>query len=97
MTARGHQSITRLASTRKARRHRPARPFRMGSGTLVDAPLIRPAAQPTPQDGLLKPSQIQIDKAISVLRHRVGGVVGRLDDASMLAVTRSLALFLGIA
>jgi mRNA interferase MazF len=64
---------------------------------LVDAPLIRPAAQPTPQDGLLKPSQIQIDKAISVQRHRVGGVVGRLDDASMLAVTRSLALLLGIA
>jgi mRNA interferase MazF len=34
---------------------------------------------------------------MSVQRHRVGTVVGRLDDASMLAVTRSLALLLGIA
>lgn len=66
------------------------------SGTLIDAPLIRLTVQPTPQNGLLKPSQIQIDKAMSVQRHRVGTVVGRLDDASMLAVTRSLALFLGV-
>ena len=67
------------------------------SGTLVAAPLIRLPVQPTPENGLLKPSQIQIDKAMSVQRHRVGSVIGRLDDASMLAVTRSLALFLGIA
>lgn len=66
------------------------------SGTLVDAPLIRLTVEPTPQNGLLKPSQIQIEKAMSVQRHRVGAVIGRLDDASMLAVTRSLALFLGI-
>lgn len=67
------------------------------SGTLVDAPLIRLTVQPTPQNGLLKSSQIQIDKAMSVQRHRVGAVIGRLDDVAMLAVTRSLALFLGIA
>lgn len=67
------------------------------SGTLVDAPLIRLSVPPTPQNGLLKPSQMQIGKAIAVQRQRVGGVIGRLDDASMLAVTRSLALFLGIA
>ena len=66
------------------------------SGTLVDAPLIRLTVPPTPQNGLLKPLQIQIDKAMSVQRHRVGAAIGRLDDASMVAVTRSLALFLGI-
>lgn len=66
------------------------------SGTLVDAPLIRLTVPPTPQNGLLKPSQIQIDKAMSVQRHRVGAVIGRLDDTTMLAVARSLALFLGI-
>jgi mRNA-degrading endonuclease toxin of MazEF toxin-antitoxin module len=32
------------------------------SGTLVNAPLIRLTVPPTPQDGLLKPSQIQIDR-----------------------------------
>ncbi len=34
---------------------------------------------------------------MSVQRHRVGAVIGRLDDTILLAVTRSLALFLGIA
>jgi mRNA interferase MazF len=67
------------------------------SGTLVDAPLIRPTVQPTPQNGLVKPSQIQIDKAMSVKRDKIGPLIGRLDDESMLAVTRSLALFLGLA
>jgi mRNA interferase MazF len=67
------------------------------SGTLVDAPLIRPSVRPTPQNGLRKPSQIQIDKAMSVKRDKVGPVIGRLDDATMLAVTRSLALFFGLA
>ncbi|WP_333824190.1 type II toxin-antitoxin system PemK/MazF family toxin [Pinisolibacter sp.] len=66
------------------------------SSTLVDAPLIRPALQPTPENGLLKPSQVQVDKAMSVKRDRIGRVIGHLDDEAMLAVTRSLALFLGI-
>ena len=38
-----------------------------------------------------------IDKAMSVKRDRVGPPIGRLDDATLLAVTRSLAVFLGIA
>ena len=38
-----------------------------------------------------------IDKAMSVKRDRVGPTSGRLDDATMLSVTRSLAVFLGLA
>jgi len=53
--------------------------------------------QPTPTNGLCKPSQVMIDKAVSVKRDRVGPPIGRLDDAMLLAVTRSLAVFLGIA
>lgn len=34
---------------------------------------------------------------MSVQRHRVGAVIGQLDDTILLAVTRSLALFLRIA
>ena len=48
-------------------------------------------------NGLNKPSQIQIDKGMSVRREKVGPPIGRLDDATLLAVTRSLALFLGLA
>lgn len=66
------------------------------SGTLVDAPLIRPMVQPTAENGLRKPSQVQIDKAMTVRRDRVGVPIGRLDDETLLAVTRSLALFLGL-
>ncbi|MGH1589973.1 type II toxin-antitoxin system PemK/MazF family toxin [Methylobacterium phyllosphaerae] len=67
------------------------------SSTLVDAPLIRPTLPPTSQNGLNKPSQVQVDKAMSVRREKVGPPIGRLDDATLLAVTRSLALFLGLA
>ena len=67
------------------------------SSTLADAPLIRLTVQPTPRNGLSKPSQVQINKAMSVRREKVEPPIGRLDDATLLAVTRSLALFLGLA
>ncbi|HQT65531.1 MAG: growth inhibitor PemK [Acidocella sp. 21-58-7] len=67
------------------------------SGTLVDAPLIRLTVHPTPANGLRKPSQVMVDKAMSVKRDRLGPAFGRLDDEAMLSVTRSLAVFLGVA
>lgn len=63
----------------------------------MDAPLIRLTVQPTPENGVNRPSQIQIDKGMSVRREKVGPPIGRLDDATLLAVTRSLALFPGLA
>lgn len=67
------------------------------SGTLVDAPLIRPTVSPTPENGLRKSSQVMVDKAMSIRRDRVGGIIGTLDSATMLAITRALAVFVGIA
>ncbi|SRR5579883_1974646 len=67
------------------------------SGTLVDAPLIRLTIQPTERNGLRKPSQIMIDKAMTVRRDKLGNTIGRVDDETMISVNRSLALFLGIA
>lgn len=67
------------------------------SSMLVDAPLIRLTVKPSQRNGLLKPSQVQIDKTMTVKREKVGASVGRLDEETMLAVTRSLALFLGVA
>ena len=67
------------------------------SSALVEAPLLRPTVQPSATNGLRKPSQVMVDKAMSVRRDRVGPPIGRLDDATLLAVTRSLAVFLGIA
>lgn len=65
------------------------------SGTLVDAPLIRLDVEPSPENGLRKRSQVMIDKGMSVRRDRIGEPFGRLDDGTMIAVTRSIALFLG--
>ena len=67
------------------------------TGSLVDAPLIRQTIDPTPENGLRKNSQVMVDKAMSVKRDRVGSVIGRVDSASMLAVSRALAVFVGIA
>jgi mRNA interferase MazF len=67
------------------------------SSTLVDAPLIRLAVEPSAENGLRKPSQVMIDKAMTVRRDRVGAPFGRLEADTMVAVNRSLALFLGFA
>jgi len=67
------------------------------TSTLVEAPLLRPTVQPSADNGLQAISQVMIDKAMSVRRDRVGAVIGRLDEETMLSVARSLAVFLGIA
>jgi len=67
------------------------------TGTLVDAPLIRPTIEPSPGNGLRKRSQVMVDKAMSVRRDKIGAIIGQLDSATMLAVTRALAVFVGIA
>ena len=67
------------------------------TSTLLDAPLIRVAVQPSPNTGLRLPSQVMIDKPMAVSAKRLGPVFGQLDDAAMLAVNRGLLLFLGLA
>lgn len=66
------------------------------SGTLVEAPLIRVTIEPTRTNGLKKQSQVMIDKAMSVKRERIGGVIGQIEDEAMLTVTRALAVFFSI-
>lgn len=67
------------------------------SSTLVDAPLIRVTLAPTRDNGLQKPSQAMVDKIMTVKRDRVGQSFGYLSEDDMLAITRSLAVFLGLA
>jgi len=64
---------------------------------LRDAPIFRITVDPSLDNGLRRVSQIQVDKVLTVARERIGGTIGRLDDATMLKVNRSLAVFLGIA
>lgn len=67
------------------------------SSTLIEAPLFRLTVDPAPGNGLRKPSQIMVDKAMTVKREKLGEVFGRIDDSAMVAVNRALALFLGFA
>lgn len=64
---------------------------------LRETPIFRITVEPTPENSLQKISQVQVDKIMTVARERVGRVIGRLDDATMLKVNRSLAVFTGIA
>jgi len=67
------------------------------TSTLVDAPLLRPTVEPTPENGLRKASQIMLDKPMTVKADKIGATFGHLNDASMVSVNRSLALVLGLA
>jgi mRNA interferase MazF len=61
---------------------------------LVEAPLLR--IDIGPESGLEQPSQIQIDKPQTPRRERIGAVIGRADDATLVAVNRALTVFLGL-
>lgn len=53
--------------------------------------------EPTPENGLRVPSWVMIDKPATVPADKLGATFGRLDDATMVTISRSLALFLGLA
>lgn len=63
---------------------------------IIDAPLFRLSVEPSPENGLKQPSQIMIDKIVTVPSDAVGAPIGSLDHDVMVRVDRSLAVFLGI-
>jgi len=67
------------------------------SSEIVDAPLFRITVVPTPENRLEKISQMQVDKIMTIQRDRVGAVIGRVDDDTLVGVNRALAVWIGIA
>lgn len=67
------------------------------TSTLVDAPLLRVMVQPSADNGLHRPSQVMIDKAVTVRRDKLGPAFGHLDANVLIQVERCLAIFLGVA
>lgn len=53
--------------------------------------------EPSATNGLRRPSQVMIDKAMTIPRQKVGRVIGRLDAETMVRVNRSISLFFGLA
>lgn len=67
------------------------------TSTIFDTPLIRVTIEPSGENGLTKKSQVMIDKAATLPREKIGGVIGSLGYVEMQEIDRCLAVFLGIA
>ena len=67
------------------------------TGTLIDAPLLRVAVEPSATNGLTRHSHVMVDKAQTPSRMKVGAIIGHLEGSVMLAVDRTLVTFLGLA
>jgi mRNA interferase MazF len=63
---------------------------------LARTPQIRVSVDPDSRNGLRKPSEIMVDNVQTLRVHRVGSVIGSLDDATMDQVKRALLIFLGL-
>ncbi len=67
------------------------------TSTRLAGVLTRIDIVPDEKNGLRASSQIVVHRVATVRRDKVGPVIGHLDDATMLAVNRALAVFLGLA
>jgi len=67
------------------------------TGTLLDLPLLRVTLEPSEANGLHQRSQVMVHRPQVVARDKIGGVIGHLDEPTMLALNRLLALVLGLA
>jgi len=63
---------------------------------LHDWPSFRVTINPTPENGLKSPSQIMLDKSITIPREKIGKVFGHLDRTTMQLVSRGLIKFFGL-
>lgn len=63
----------------------------------VEAPLLRLPVDPSEENGLDHSSQLMVDKITTVPRSSLGERLGRLPDDELVALNRSLIVFLGLA
>jgi mRNA interferase MazF len=63
----------------------------------VEAPLLRLPIRRSDENGLDQPNQLMIDKVTTVPRSGLGERLGRLRDDELVALNRSLIVFLGLA
>ncbi len=63
----------------------------------VEAPLLRLPVDSSEDNGLEQPSQLMVDKVTTVPRFSLGERLGKLRDEELVALNRSLIVFLGLA
>lgn len=62
----------------------------------VPARNLRVTVDPTPENGLREPSQVQIEKIMTFPREKVRGPIGKLADEQVRDVDRELMVFLDL-
>ena len=63
---------------------------------LHPASIRRITVVPTPENGLLRPSQIMVEKIFAAKRTKCGAVMGVMDEASMDALDDALMFAVGL-
>lgn len=60
-------------------------------------PILRVDVAPSAGNGLRVASQVMIDRVVSVSIGRIGAVIGQLADTDLTSITKTVAVYLGIA
>ena len=63
----------------------------------TDAPLFRVPVSPSEGNGLHAVFRLMVDKLATVSKERIGGRIGRLDDADVVGLNRAILVFPGVA
>jgi mRNA interferase MazF len=63
----------------------------------TEIPLLRVPLDPDDSNGLDAPSSIMLEKVTTMPRSKLGERIGKVSDTDMLALSRGLVVFLGLA
>ena len=63
----------------------------------TEAPLFRLVVEPSASNGLRTVSRLMVDKITTVPKSKLGERLGRLDDADIVRLNRSVLVFMGLA
>ena len=63
----------------------------------TEIPLLRIQLDPRSGTGLTEPSSIMVDKLTTMPRTKLGQHIGGVSDTEMLALSRAVVVFLGLA
>lgn len=66
------------------------------TSTLRDAPLLRLGLDDSAA-GLTRPTQVMVDKLVTVRRSKIGRTIGHLSDPDLVVLNRLLAFVIGLA
>lgn len=63
----------------------------------TEIPLLRIPIDPEPDSGLAQASSMMVDKVTTMPKSKLGEHIGEATDTEMLALSRALVVFLGLA